>query len=52
MDEAADIGTTDEKRQARLERFGKAEIEDSEQSIKKKGGGGGGLGGFKPNRRK
>ena len=56
-DEAANAGMSKEevekKKQARMERFGKEQIEESEQSIsKKKDGGLGGLGGFKPNRRK
>ena len=56
-DEAANAGMTSEevekKKQARLERFGKDQIEESEKSISKKGDDGlGGLGGFKPNRRK
>ena len=61
MDEAAQAGLSPDeleaKRKARLERFGKETIEESEKSIQKKRGGKGedgldSLGGFKPNRRK
>lgn len=56
MDEAAQAGMTPEelekKRQARMERFGKEQVEESEKAISKKGGGLGHGGGFKPNRRK
>jgi len=60
MDEAAQAGLSPDeleaKRKARLERFGKEELEESEKAIQKKRKGGGdgldSLGGFKPNRRK
>ena len=57
-DEAAQAGISKEelekKRQARLERFGKESLEDSEKSISKKRGDGslGEFKNFKPNRRK
>ena len=48
MDEAAQAGMTaeelEEKRKARMERFGKSEVEESQEAIQKKGG-------FNPNRR-
>ena len=42
MDEAAQAGMTaeelEEKRKARMERFGKSEVEESQQAMQKKGG--------------